>query len=81
MITARRNRLGDGLDLMRFYHDNAIIRHGADTREVDIGFQDRIVVGKFIDKEKPTFLEKRDQHLKSKLGEQFIPYKGPHDGH
>ncbi len=80
-LYARRNRLGDGLDLMRFYHDNAIIRHGADTREVDIGFQDRIVVGKFIDKEKPTFLEKRDQHLKSKLGEQFIPYKGPHDGH
>ncbi len=80
-LYARRNRLGDGLDLMRFYHDNATIRHGADTREVDIGFQDRIVVGKFVDKEKPTFIEKRDQFLKAKLGDQFVPYKGPTDGH
>ncbi|UCD38500.1 MAG: 2-oxoacid:ferredoxin oxidoreductase subunit beta [Fidelibacterota bacterium] len=80
-LYARRNRLGDGLDLMRFYHDNAIIQHGADTREVDISFQERITVGKFIDKEKPTFLEQRDQYLKSKLGDQFVPYKGPDDGH
>ena len=42
---------------MRFYHDNAEIQHGADTREVDIGFQDTIVCGKFVDEEKPTFLE------------------------
>jgi 2-oxoglutarate ferredoxin oxidoreductase subunit beta len=80
-LYARRNRLGDGLDLMRFYHDNAIIKHGADTREVDIGFQDRIVVGKFIDREKSTFIEKRDTFLKGKLGDKFIPYKGPTDGH
>jgi len=80
-LYARRNRLGDGLDLMRFYHDSAIIRHGADTREVDIGFQDQIIVGKFIDRDKPTFLDKRDKYLKSKLGDQFIPYEGPKDGH
>jgi 2-oxoglutarate ferredoxin oxidoreductase subunit beta len=80
-LYARRNRLGDGLDLMRFYHDNAIIKHGADTREVDIGFQDRIVVGKFVDREKPTFFEKRDTFLERKLGDKFIPYKGPKDGH
>ncbi|MFC1619774.1 thiamine pyrophosphate-dependent enzyme [Candidatus Neomarinimicrobiota bacterium] len=80
-LYARRNRLGDGLDLMRFYHDNAIIKHGADTREVDIGFQDRIVVGKFVDREKPTFFEKRDAFLEGKLGDKYIPYKGPKDGH
>lgn len=80
-LYARRNRLGDGLDLMRFYHDNAIIRHGADTRDLDIDYQDRIVVGKFIDEDKPTFVEKRDAFLKGKLGEKFIPYKGPKDGH
>jgi 2-oxoglutarate ferredoxin oxidoreductase subunit beta len=79
-LYARRNRLGDGLDLMRFYHDNAIIKHGAETREVDIEFQGRLVVGKFVDKDKPTFLEKRDQFLKGKLGDQFIPYRGPNNG-
>ena len=33
-LYARLNKLGTGLDLMRFYHDNAEIRHGADTRDV-----------------------------------------------
>ncbi len=47
---------------MRFYHDNAEIRHGADTREVDIGFQDRIICGKFVDEEQPTFLEMMHEH-------------------
>ena len=79
-LYARRNRLGDGLDLMRFYHDNAIIKHGADTRQVDIEFQGRLVVGKFVDKDKPTFLDKREQFLRGKLGDQFIPYKGPNNG-
>jgi 2-oxoglutarate ferredoxin oxidoreductase subunit beta len=75
-LYARRNRLGTGLDLMRFYHDSAIIRHGADTREVDIRYQSQIVVGKFVDEERPTFLEKRDAYLREKLGDAFIPFKG-----
>ncbi|MCH7732990.1 MAG: 2-oxoacid:ferredoxin oxidoreductase subunit beta [Candidatus Marinimicrobia bacterium] len=76
-LYARRNRLGDGLDLMRFYHDNAIIKHGANTREVDIEYQKQIIVGKFVDIDKPTFLQQRDRFLKNKLGNQFIPYKEP----
>ncbi|KPK76768.1 MAG: 2-oxoacid:ferredoxin oxidoreductase subunit beta, partial [candidate division Zixibacteria bacterium SM23_73] len=28
-IYARRNKLGDGLSLMQFYHDNSVIKHGA----------------------------------------------------
>jgi len=80
-LYARRNRLGTGLDLMRFYHDNAIIKHGADTRDVDIEYQKHIIVGKFIDKEKLTFLEKRDAFLQEKLKDQFIPYRGPNRGH
>ena len=76
-LYARRNRLGTGLDLMKFYHDNALIKHDTDTREIDIRYQDQIVVGKFVDKDKPTFLQKRDKFLRGKLGEKFIPYKGP----
>lgn len=79
-LYARRNRLGTGLDLMQFYHDNAIIQHGVDTREVDIEYQKRIIVGKFVDKDKPTFLQKRDTFLENKLGNQFIPYRGPNHG-
>lgn len=77
-LYARRNRLGSGLDLMRFYHDSAEIRHGANTRDIDISYQDNIVVGKFVDKDKPDFFTNRDQYLKNKLGDKYVPYKGPH---
>jgi 2-oxoglutarate ferredoxin oxidoreductase subunit beta len=72
----RINRLGTGLDLLKFYHDNAIIRHGEDTRNLDIEFQKPIVVGKFIDRERPTFLDSYNRRLSGILGEKFKPYGG-----
>ena len=72
-LYTRRNKLGSGLDLMRFYHDNAEIRHGAPTEEVDIGFQDRIVCGKFVDEERPTFLDMMNDHYQKTLGERYVP--------
>jgi 2-oxoglutarate ferredoxin oxidoreductase subunit beta len=64
MYYSRINKLGDGLDMMRFYHDNAIIRHGEDTKNLDIGFQQPIIVGKFIDRERPTFTDLYNKWLK-----------------
>jgi hypothetical protein len=58
---------------MQFYHDNAEIRQGADTREVDIAFQDRIVCGKFKDEERPTFLEMMHEHYRNTLGDRYVP--------
>ncbi len=57
-LYARKNRLGTGFDLMKFYHDHCEVRHGADTATVDIGFQEPIIVGKFVDIEKPTYLDR-----------------------
>jgi 2-oxoglutarate ferredoxin oxidoreductase subunit beta len=76
-IYARRNRLGTGLDLMKFYHDNSVIKHGADTRELDIEYQKRIVVGKFIDRERPTFLDAYNDWMKQRLKDKFLSYGGP----
>jgi 2-oxoglutarate ferredoxin oxidoreductase subunit beta len=72
-LYARLNKLGTGLSLMQYYHDNAEIRHGADTRELGIGFQDRIVCGKFVDEEKPTFLEMMHAHYRKTLGDRYVP--------
>jgi 2-oxoglutarate ferredoxin oxidoreductase subunit beta len=80
-LYARRNRLGSGLDLLKFYHDNAIINHNASTSEVDIAYQNNIVVGNFVNKEKPTFNESRDNYLKQKLGDKYVPYEGPSNGY
>lgn len=73
-LYARRNKLGTGLDLMKFYHDNSVIVNGADPRDVDIQFQSEIKVGKFIDIEKSSYLEKYNKHMTNKLGEKFKPY-------
>lgn len=73
-LYARRNRLGDGLNLLKYYYENSDIQHGADTRTLDISFQGKIIVGKFIDREKPTFLECMNTHLKKVLGDKYQPY-------
>ncbi len=75
-LYARRNRLGSGLDLMKFYHRNSVIRHGSDTSELDIAFQKPIVVGKFVDRERPTYLDSYNRHMKSAWADRFEPY-GP----
>jgi 2-oxoglutarate ferredoxin oxidoreductase subunit beta len=71
-LYARRNRLGSGYDLMKFYHDNSEIRHGADPREVDIDYQDRIIVGKFVDRERPTWHDLNDRQHDKTLGDKYF---------
>ena len=72
-LYARLNKLGTGFNLMQFYHDEAEIRHGADTREVDIDFQSKIICGKFVDEERPTFTEMMNQHYTKTLGDKYVP--------
>ncbi len=72
----RRNRLGDGLTRMNWYRENSEIQHGADTRTLDIDFEGKIICGKFVDKDKPTFLDTYNQQLGERLGPKFEPYEG-----
>ncbi len=74
-LYARLNKLGTGFHLMQFYHDNAEIRHGADTKDLDIDFQKKIVCGKFVDEERPTFLDAMHAHYEDKFGEKYVPMK------
>jgi 2-oxoglutarate ferredoxin oxidoreductase subunit beta len=73
-LYARRNRLGDGLNLLKYYYDKSEIMHGADTRTLDIDYQGKLVVGKFVEKEKPTFLDAMNDHLGRVLGDKYQLY-------
>jgi 2-oxoglutarate ferredoxin oxidoreductase subunit beta len=73
-LYARRNRLGDGLNLLKYYYDKSVIEHGADTRTLDISYQGKLVCGKFVDKEKPTFLDAMDEHMTKILGDKYVRY-------
>jgi len=72
IVYGRMNRQPTGLDQMRYYRENSIIRHGADPRDVDINLNGKIVVGKFIDTERPTFSDLQEEVLR-KTFEPEIP--------
>ncbi|HSP16117.1 MAG TPA: thiamine pyrophosphate-dependent enzyme [Thermoanaerobaculia bacterium] len=74
-LYARLNKLGTGLDQMRFYENNAEIRHGANPAEVAIDFQKPFVCGKFVDVEKPTYLDLMHAHYRKVLGDKYVPTK------
>ncbi len=73
-IYLRRNRLGDGLDAMRYYKKNSKIMNNVNTRTVDLGDNRPIIVGKFVDRERPTLLEAMNQELCRKIGPKYEPY-------
>ena len=74
-LYARRNRLGSGFDLMKFYHDHSEIVHGADTRKLDIDYQKDIKVGKFVDQDRPTWSQLWDEQHDRTLGEKFFKHE------
>ena len=51
----RRNKLGDGLDTMKYYKEKSKVRHGAPTSEVGLTMTGEIVVGKFVDRDRPDY--------------------------
>jgi 2-oxoglutarate ferredoxin oxidoreductase subunit beta len=70
----RRNKLGDGLDAMEYYKEDAEVAHGVDTRTVDIGFQGKMAVGKFVQREKPTYFDSVNLHYANVLGDEYQLY-------
>ena len=68
----------DGIEshILQFYFENSIVKNNEDPRNVAITAEEKIVVGKFTDKERPTFIDSYNrQHLKI-LGDKFTPH-GP----
>jgi len=53
----RRNRLGEAVDELRYYRENTVVQNFAPLEELDLALSGRIVVGKFVQKERPTLAE------------------------
>jgi 2-oxoglutarate ferredoxin oxidoreductase subunit beta len=70
-LYTRRNKLGSGLDWMRYFREKSEIQHGAPPDQVGIEFGGRIPVGKFIDMERPTFEDNIDEGMKAALGNDY----------
>jgi 2-oxoglutarate ferredoxin oxidoreductase subunit beta len=53
----RPNKLGSGLEEMRYYREMSEVCNFADLSQVGIRLREKILVGTFVDTERPDFLE------------------------
>lgn len=60
----RRNK-ETSFDTLKMYQERGIIRNNANPSELDIDFEKGIVLGKFIDLDRPTFTEMYDKICRS----------------
>ncbi|MFH1005556.1 MAG: 2-oxoacid:ferredoxin oxidoreductase subunit beta [Bacteroidota bacterium] len=70
----RRNKLGDSIDEMKYYKEKSVIKEGIDTKQVGLTFKGEIIVGKFVDRKKPSYLEAMNSHFKKLFGDKYINY-------
>ena len=68
----RRNKMGDGLDTMKFYKEHSKTKNGCPTSEVALSKQGEIIVGKFVDRERPDYRDLMREQLAAELGERFV---------
>ncbi|MBZ5581981.1 MAG: 2-oxoacid:ferredoxin oxidoreductase subunit beta [Acidobacteriia bacterium] len=67
----RRNKMGDGLDAMKYYKQASKVRNGAPTGECTLSKTGEIVVGKFVDRERPDYFELQRAQFVQTLGERY----------
>jgi 2-oxoglutarate ferredoxin oxidoreductase subunit beta len=70
----RANREAYGRDMMEFYHENAVIRHGAHPEDVNIDLGGQIICGEFVDIERPTFQDRLRALHREKAHAEYKPW-------
>ena len=68
----RRNKMGDGLDTMIFYKEHSKVRNGAPTSEVGLSKSGEIIVGKFVDRERPDYRDLMHDKMLDSLGDRYV---------
>ena len=51
----RRNRLGEAIDELRYYRENTVVENFAGLEQIDVMLGGSVIVGKFVDEQRPTF--------------------------
>jgi len=75
----RRNKMGTALDRMNFFKENSTLNNKAATKDIDVVFNGKITVGKFVDiADRPTYLEAMNAYYDETFCENknYSKYKG-----
>ena len=62
----RRNRLGEAIDELRYYKQHTVVENFAPLDTLDLALNEGIVVGKFVEEERPTFADLLNERLAPK---------------
>jgi 2-oxoglutarate ferredoxin oxidoreductase subunit beta len=65
----RRNKIGSALDMLKFYHERSVIRNDIDPKDASVDFENHIVLGKFVDIERPTFMDNYQMACNGQMGD------------
>ena len=68
----RWHRLGDRLDTMKHYKEQSRVKHGAPTSEVGLTMTGEIIVGKFVDRDRPDYQSLLHAQMVESLGERYV---------
>ena len=75
-LYSRRNKLGDGLEMMKYYRDNAVVDNEVTTAKCDIEFQKEIYLGKFVDIKRRSYMGAMEDTYIKTFGDKYTQYKG-----
>ena len=73
----RRNKLGDALETMQYYKAASKVRNGAPTSETALTMKGEIIVGKFVDRDRPDYLELMRHQFHERLGDRYCEAEAP----
>jgi len=65
----RRNRMRAATGIVKFFHERSVIKNNVDPREVPLEFGESLVVGDFVDTERPTFSDNYKLVHSNQLGD------------
>jgi 2-oxoglutarate ferredoxin oxidoreductase subunit beta len=61
---------------MKYYKQMSKIRNGAPTSEVGVGMRGEIIVGKFVDRERPDYSSLLRNQMTAQLGDAYVEAPG-----
>ncbi len=61
-------------ELLQFYYENSVVKNNEDPRNVAITPNEKIIVGTFTNKERPTFIDSYNVQHSKMLGDKFTPH-------
>lgn len=70
-LYARYNKLGNPQEVLKFLLNNSVIKNGIDPSLTDIDLSKKIIVGEFVEKERPEFIDALYKLIREQSGKDI----------